>query len=94
MSASDRIERMRSRLHEALRPTVMDVVDESHLHAGHAGAQSGRGHYRLRIVSRQFEGLLPLARHRAIYEALGEMMQTDIHALTIQALTPEETQPR
>jgi len=94
MSASDRIERMRSRLHEALRPTVMDVVDESHLHAGHAGAQSGRGHYRLRIVSRQFEGLLPLARHRAVYEALGEMMQTDIHALTIQALTPEETQPR
>ncbi len=94
MSASDRIERMRSRLHEALRPTVMDIVDESHLHAGHAGARSGRGHYRLRIVSRQFEGLLPLARHRAIYEALGEMMQTDIHALTIQALTPEETQPR
>lgn len=94
MSASDRIERMRSRLHEALHPTVMDVVDESHLHAGHAGAQSGRGHYRLRIVSRQFEGLLPLARHRAVYEALGEMMQTDIHALTIQALTPEETQPR
>jgi BolA protein len=94
MSASDRIERMRSRLHEALRPTVMDVVDESHLHAGHAGAQSGRGHFRLRIVSRQFEGLLPLARHRAVYDALGEMMQTDIHALSIQALTPEETQPR
>lgn len=94
MSASDRIERMRSRLHEALRPTVMDIVDESHLHAGHAGARSGRGHYRLRIVSRQFEGLLPLARHRAIYEALGEMMQTDIHALSIEALTPEETQPR
>lgn len=94
MSASDRIERMRSRLHEALRPTVMDVVDESHLHAGHAGAQSGRGHYRLRIVSRQFEGLLPLARHRAVYEALGDMMENDIHALSIQALTPEETQPR
>jgi BolA protein len=94
MSASDRIERMRSRLHEALRPTVMDVVDESHLHAGHAGAQGGRGHFRLRIVSRQFEGLLPLARHRAVYGALGEMMQTDIHALSIEALTPEETQPR
>lgn len=94
MSANDRIERMRARLHEALRPTVMDVVDESHLHAGHAGAQSGRGHYRLRIVSRQFEGLLPLARHRAVYEALGDMMETDIHALSIQALTPEETQPR
>ncbi|MEZ5444257.1 MAG: BolA family protein [Gammaproteobacteria bacterium] len=72
----------------------MDIVDESHLHAGHAGARSGRGHYRLRIVSRQFEGLLPLARHRAVYEALGEMMQTDIHALSIEALTPEETQPR
>ncbi len=94
MSASDRIERMRSRLHAALRPTVLDVVDESHLHAGHAGARSGRGHYRLRIVSREFEGLLPLARHRAVYEALGDMMQTDIHALSIQALTPEETQPR
>lgn len=94
MNASDRIGRIRDRLHEALRPTVMEVVDESHLHAGHAGAQSGRGHYRLRIVSRQFEGLLPLARHRAVYEALGDMMETDIHALSIQALTPEETQPR
>lgn len=92
MSASDRIERMRARLHQALRPTVMDVVDESHLHAGHVGAQSGRGHYRLHIVSRQFEGLLPLARHRAVYDALGDMMETDIHALSIQALTPDEQQ--
>jgi BolA protein len=94
MTANDRIERIRILVHAALRPTVMDVIDESHLHVGHAGAQSGRGHFRLRIVSREFEGLLPLARHRAVYDALGEMMQTDIHALSIQAYTPEETQPR
>jgi BolA protein len=74
-----------------LSPQVLEIVDESHLHAGHAGAESGRGHFRVRVVSERFAGQTPMARHRAIYSALGEMMQTDIHALSIQAMTPEES---
>ncbi|MFO1436529.1 MAG: BolA family protein [Gammaproteobacteria bacterium] len=92
MNANDRIERIRARLHQALHPSSMEVVDDSHKHAGHAGAADGRGHFKLRIVSRQFEGLLPIARHRIVYDALGDMMETDIHALSIQAFAPDETQ--
>lgn len=66
------------------------IEDESALHAGHEGAKSGGGHFRLRIISEKFIGLAPLARHRLVYDALGEMMQRDIHALSIQALTPDE----
>jgi len=83
--------RIRERLMQRLSPTQLDLIDESHLHAGHAGAQSGRGHFRVTIVSESFAGQPPLARHRMVYAALGEMMQTDIHALTITALTPDET---
>lgn len=92
MSSNDRIERIRNRLHQALHPSSMDVIDDSARHAGHAGAADGRGHFKLRIVSRQFEGLLPIARHRIIYDALGDLMETDIHALSIQAFAPDETQ--
>jgi len=77
--------RIRERLQQALAPASMELIDESHLHAGHAGAKSGRGHYRLRIVSNRFAGLNPVQRHRLVYEALGELMQTDIHALSIDA---------
>jgi BolA protein len=73
-----------------LSPQVLEIADESHLHAGHIGAGSGRGHFRVRIVSERFAGQTPMARHRAIYSALGEMMQTDIHALSVQALAPDE----
>jgi len=66
------------------------VDDESHLHAGHAGAASGGGHYRLRLVSAHFEGLSKVARHRLVYDALHEMMPQDIHALAMALLTPGE----
>lgn len=74
-----------------LAPSHLDITDESHKHAGHEGARDGRGHFSLEIVSDAFAGLAPLARHRRVYQALGNMMQTDIHALSIQARTPAET---
>lgn len=83
------LEQMRQRL-AALQPLKIELEDDSHLHAGHAGAQSGGGHYRLHIVSGQFAGKNTLARHRMVYCALGEMMQHDIHAINIKANTPEE----
>jgi BolA protein len=85
-----RVEKIRARLQIALAPTSLDIVDESHKHAGHEGARDGRGHFAVSIVSAAFAGELPLARHRRVYAALGELMQTDIHALSIQARTPQE----
>lgn len=84
-----RLDQMRTLL-AALQPEQMEIVDDSHKHAGHEGARSGGGHYTLHIVSTQFAGKATLARHRMIYSALGEMMKHDIHALNIQAYTPEE----
>jgi len=66
------------------------VDDESHLHVGHAGSAGGRGHFRVRIVAAAFRGQSPVARHRAVYAALGDAMRGAIHALAIEALTPEE----
>lgn len=83
------IEQMRQRL-TTLQPLKIEVEDDSHLHAGHAGARAGGGHYRLHIVSKEFAGKNTLARHRMIYCALGEMMQHEIHALNIRANTPQE----
>ena len=85
-----RIDRIRAALQAALQPTALEVVDDSHKHAGHEGARDGRGHFTVRVVSPAFVGKAPLARHRAVYAALGEMMQTDIHALAIEARTPDE----
>lgn len=85
-----RIDRIRAELQAALQPTALEVVDDSHKHAGHEGARDGRGHFTVRVVSPAFAGKAPLARHRAIYAALGEMMQTDIHALAIEAKAPGE----
>jgi len=87
---STRVETIRSRLVAALAPDALDIEDESHRHAGHAGARDGRGHFRVRIISAAFEGRNAIARHRAVYAALGDLMQTDIHALAIDARTPEE----
>jgi BolA protein len=87
---SERIQEIRRRLTAALAPVALDVEDESHRHVGHAGARDGRGHFRVRVVSGAFEGQPPLARHRAVYAALGDDMQTDIHALAIDARTPKE----
>ena len=85
-----RVERIRALLTEALAPQSLDVADDSHKHAGHAGARGGQGHFSVDIVSAAFAGKLPLARHRLVYAALGDMMQTDIHALSIRARTPGE----
>ena len=88
----NRVERIRALLEAALSPQSLEVVDDSARHAGHAGARDGRGHFDVDVVSEAFAGLLPLARHRKVYAALGEMMQTDIHALSIRARTPQEAQ--
>ena len=87
MSRADRI---RHALEAAFPPAEITISDDSHRHAGHAGARDGRGHFNVLIVSPAFAGKAPLARHRAVYAALGDMMQTDIHALSIQARTPAE----
>ena len=78
------------RLREAFAPESLLVEDQSHLHAGHEGAKDGRGHFRVMIVAEAFIGKPVIARHRAIYEALGELMQTDIHALAIEAVASDE----
>ena len=80
---------MRARL-AVLDPQQLDIADDSARHAGHAGAASGGGHYRMSIVSQRFAGLPTLARHRLVYDALGAMMKREIHALGIVARTPEE----
>jgi BolA protein len=74
----------------ALEPESIVLDDESAQHRGHAGAASGGGHFRLTLVSPKFRNLSTLARHRLVYEAMGELMQREIHALSITALTPEE----
>ncbi len=81
---------IRAALEAALAPEALEIVDESHKHAGHAGARDGRGHFRVDIVSAAFAGVLPLARHRKVYAALGTLMETDIHALSIHARAPGE----
>jgi len=86
----ERVERIRERLLDALEPELLEIEDESHLHAGHAGARDGRGHFRVTVVSEAFTGLSRIARHRVVYEAVAALMETDIHALSIQAFAPGE----
>lgn len=92
-AGASRLERIRSQLAAALPGAAIELIDDSHRHAGHAGARDGRGHFRVQIVSGAFAGLRPLQRHQLVYRALNELMQTDIHALSITALTPEEARP-
>ena len=80
-----RIAAIRSRLTAALEPELLEITDESHLHAGHAGARDGRGHFHVRIASARFLGLSRLAQHRLVYDALGDLLTTDIHAVRISA---------
>jgi BolA protein len=84
-AVSQREQRIREALEAAFAPTLLEVVNDSHRHAGHAGARDGRGHFNVRIRSAAFAGMTALARHRAVYAALGDMMETDIHALAIDA---------
>ncbi|MDR0182328.1 BolA family transcriptional regulator [Lysobacter sp. UC] len=90
MPREQRVAAIRAAIESALAPLSLEIEDESHRHAGHAGAADGRGHFRVDVVSDAFSGLGPIARHRAIYAALGELMLTDIHALSIRARTPSE----
>ena len=85
-----RLEKIRTALTAAFAPRHLVIEDDSRHHAGHAGAADGRGHFRGEIVSAAFAGQPALARHRPVYAALGDLMQTDIHALSIQARTPDE----
>ena len=87
---NDRVKSIETRLREAFEPVELLVKDQSHLHAGHAGAQDGRGHFDVSIVSEAFEGHRAIARHRMVYDALGALMTSDIHALRIHANTPAE----
>ena len=82
-------EDIRAALATALAPSALEVQDDSHLHAGHAGAREGR-HFSVRIVSRRFEGLGRVARHRLVYDALQILMPRGIHALAIDARVPDE----
>lgn len=86
----NRIETINSLLSADFAPLALQVDDESALHAGHAGASSGGGHYRLRLVSARFEGLGKVGRHRLVYDCLRELMLKEIHALAMTLLTPAE----
>ena len=78
------------KLRAAFKPEELLVKDQSHLHAGHAGAKEGKGHFDVTIVSEKFDGVSRIARHRLVYEALGSFMDSDVHALRITAYTPSE----
>ena len=86
----ERVARITKLLAEALDPVSLEVADDSHKHAGHAGARTGQGHFSVHVVSQAFAGKPLLVRHRLVYTALGTMMQTDIHALAIHAKAPDE----
>ncbi len=90
----NRPQRIAALLKEGLEPLECTVDDESHLHAGHAGAASGGGHYRLHLVSSRFDGLGKVARHRLVYDCLREMMTKEIHALAMTLLAPDEAKAR
>ncbi len=90
MGRPDRETRLRERLESRFEPTFLHILDESHLHAGHAGAADGHGHFRVTIRASAFRNLAPLARHRLVYAAVADLLETDIHALAIDALPPLE----
>ena len=87
---TDRIAQIDSRLRQAFSIHALEIEDQSHLHAGHAGAKDGKGHFRVALVADEFAGLAPLKRHRLVYDAVGDLMDTDIHALTIDARSPND----
>lgn len=81
---------IKNKLTTVLNPSTIEIIDNSQAHAGHAGAQSGGGHYHVRIVSDQFDGKSLVQRHQLIYKALGDLMKNEIHALGIEAFSPSE----
>ena len=88
MSAASHAERLREILTTRFAPQELSIEDESHHHAGHAGAAGGLSHFRVRIVAEAFRGKPPVARHRLVYAAVGDLMRTDIHALSVDAQVP------
>jgi BolA protein len=87
---ADRVQQIQLRLEAAFSPSHLQVKDQSHLHAGHAGARDGMGHFEATIIADAFAGKSRIERHRLVYAALGSMMQSDIHALKINAYSPDE----
>ena len=87
---AERVARVEARLRASFAPDHLEVDDESHHHRGHAGAKDGRAHLRVRIVAGRFSGVSRIERHRMVYLALGEELESEVHALAIQVLTPEE----
>ncbi|AKE52402.1 BolA family protein [Kangiella geojedonensis] len=83
---SARIEKMNQLIADALQPEQLEIIDDSHKHIGHAGAKGGLGHFTVVIKSDALEGKRMIQQHRMIYDALGDMMQTDIHALAIKVI--------
>lgn len=88
---AERVEMIRERLTNCLQPTELDIVDESAKHAGHAGAASGGGHFIVTITASAFQDKTLIQRHRLVYDAVDDIMHREIHALSIQARTPEES---
>ena len=91
MTNQERIVAFQASLQKQLQPSHLVIEDESHLHAGHAGAAGGAGHFRIKITAQAFIGLNSVARHRLVYGALKEFMPHEIHALAIHALAPNES---
>ena len=90
MNPKERLAEIKKRLVTDFDPETLGVEDESHLHKGHEGARDGRGHFRVLIIAEAFTDRSLLERHRMIYRALGDLMRTDIHALSIDAWSPQE----
>lgn len=86
----DRIAKIKALLERDLSPTYIDIIDESHLHAGHAGAASGAGHFNVTVVSEIFAEQSPIQRHRLVYSALEDLMKSEIHAVSINAQAPDD----
>ena len=86
----NRVEMIREKLTASLSPESLEIIDRSHEHAGHEGAKAGGGHFDIIIVTEAFNDMNTVQRHRAIYDALGEAMNSEIHALSIRAYTPDE----
>ena len=86
----DRPAQIRMELEKTFQPTELLIKDQSQLHAGHEGAKDGKGHFDVTIVSQAFDGVNRVQRHRMVYDALSQLLETDIHALRIKAFTPSE----
>lgn len=87
---NDRVDTIKTVLEASLHPLQLEILDDSAAHAGHAGARQGGGHFSVYIVATAFEGKTLVQRHQLVYQALGDLMRTEIHALMIKALTPDE----